>query len=399
MVTSPRTDSSARDLPEPRHKPELDGIRGIAILAVLLSHAGPYIRLDGFVSDFLVHVMVPGWFGVDLFFVLSGFLITGILLRTRRAENYFSSFYMRRFLRIFPIYYCTLTALLVIAHFSPFWHAITPKTLMSRISYYFYLQNCPLFWDYSRMSSRAVGHFWSLAVEEQFYFIWPILIWRLPDKVIFRICCAGLILAPPLRIFLFYKYFGADFGLMQLTTSRMDGLLIGSALAIQSKKGPIPLWWSYSEAAVGGIIISYIALFHRSELISTDKFMPTIGVAGFALLSGALLGFSQRSFSRLLPILNMRWLRLTGKYSYGMYIYHVPLYIATGRIFEMLAGASLPLPTKYALPYIAVLIAVTFVMAKLSFDLFESRILQFKRYFKPEATLTPNHAVPASAND
>ncbi|HEV2276255.1 MAG TPA: acyltransferase, partial [Acidobacteriaceae bacterium] len=229
MTASPPAASPPSALPEPHHKPELDGIRGIAILAVLLSHAAVHIRPDVHVARILIELMIPGWSGVELFFALSGFLITGILLRTKRSPNYFSSFYMRRFLRIFPIYYLTLTLGLIAAVFSPWWHSLMPELEKTRIAFYFYLQNCPLFWNHLQPLSGAFGHFWSLAVEEQFYLVWPILIWLLPEKTVFRICCAGFLLALPLRMLLFAKVFGSNFALMQLTTSRVDGLFIGSA--------------------------------------------------------------------------------------------------------------------------------------------------------------------------
>ena len=170
---------------EPNHKPELDGIRGIALLAVMLSHGGPLIIRGGILSKILVYSMVPGWSGVELFFVLSGFLIAGILLKTKSADNYFSSFYARRFLRIFPIYYLAVTVALLVAGHNSWWNAQLPPLLKTRIAYYFYLQNWPIFWkNHVFIVGNAFGHFWSLAVEEQFYLICPLIIWLLPENAI-----------------------------------------------------------------------------------------------------------------------------------------------------------------------------------------------------------------------
>ena len=368
---------------EPNHKPELDGIRGIALLAVMLSHGGErYILQTSRIAKLFVYAMVPGWSGVELFFVLSGFLITGILIRSKSAENYFSSFYMRRFLRIFPIYYFAITVGMLAAHYNPWWNSMMPPERM-RIAYYFYAQNWPLFWNHGAyMTVSVFGHFWSLAVEEQFYVVWPLVVWLLPEDGILSLCTAGLVIALPLRFYMVHRY-AESLGAMVLTTSRMDGLLIGAILAILLRRGQIPLRWIYLILGAGGALIGYIALFHHTELIATYFYMPTIGVTGFALLAGGLLALSQHPIGWLRRILDARWLRTVGKYSYGMYIYHVPIYLIAEHILVAHLGVLLPLPLPLALLYIAALIAFTFLVAKISYDYFESRILALKIHFKP----------------
>lgn len=368
---------------EPRHQPELDGIRGIALLAVMLSHGGPYIARDTFAGKVFAYAMIPGWSGVELFFVLSGFLITGILLKSKAAENYFSSFYMRRFLRIFPIYYFVLTVGLLIALHNSWWNSMLPPLEKTRIAYYFYLQNWPIFWAQGNFILGAFGHFWSLAVEEQFYLIWPLVVWLLPESGILWLCTAGLVVALPLRIYMVHLY-AEDFTAMALTTSRMDGLLVGAMLAIFLRRGQIPLRRIYLMLATGGILIGYIAAFHHTELIGTYLYMPTIGITGFALMAGGLLALSQHPILWLHRILTMSWLRTTGKYSYGMYIYHIPIYLVFKQILTRHLGISVPMPLYSALLYIAFLIGITFLVAKLSYDYFESKILGLKIYFKPK---------------
>jgi peptidoglycan/LPS O-acetylase OafA/YrhL len=366
---------------EPNHKPELDGIRGIALLAVMLSHGGPYIAQTNKVSKLFVYAMIPGWSGVELFFVLSGFLITGILLKSKTAENYFSSFYARRFLRIFPIYYLVLTVgLVAAAHFS-WWNALLPVAGKTRIAYYFYAQNWPMFWPHHLfLKINGFGHFWSLAVEEQFYVVWPLVIWLLPENAILTICSVGLVVALPLRVLMVHR-FAEDFTAMALTTSRMDGLLVGVILAILLRRGQIPRRWIYLCLGVGAAIIGFIAVFHHNELIATYFYMPTIGITGFSLLSGGLLALSQHRIVWLRYLLEARWLRTVGKYSYGMYIYHIPVYLICTHAMGGRVDATLPL--RWALPYIGFLMAVTFLVAKASYDLFESKILALKRYFRP----------------
>jgi peptidoglycan/LPS O-acetylase OafA/YrhL len=368
---------------EPNHKPELDGIRGIALLAVMLSHGGGrYILQTTFAAKLFAYAMVPGWSGVELFFVLSGFLITGILLKSKTAENYFSSFYARRFLRIFPIYYFVVTAGLLASHYSFWWNAMLPPERM-RIAYYFYAQNWPVFWNHGAYQTVSVfGHFWSLAVEEQFYLVWPLAIWLLSEGWILSLCTAGLVIALPLRFYMVHRY-AESLGAMVLTTSRMDGLLVGVILAILLRRGQIPRRWIYLAMGVGAGIFGYIAVFHHRELIDTQFYMPTLGITAFALLSGGFLALSQHHIVWMHHVLCAGWLRTVGKYSYGMYIYHIPIYLILEHVLGMRFGVEFPMPLRWALLYIGFLIAVTFLVAKISYDLFESKILALKVHFKP----------------
>jgi peptidoglycan/LPS O-acetylase OafA/YrhL len=374
-----------------QRSPELDGIRGIAILAVLLTHCTPLIRPTP-TSHFLISLLTPGWAGVELFLALSGFLITGILLRTKEASNYFRSFYARRFLRIFPIYYLTLSSILLLSTLSPWMRSMLPSSAAQRASYYVYLQNWPVFWTHGFFKYSILGHFWSLAVEEQFYIIWPVLIWLLPERLLRRICLIGLPFALAGRIVLVHQ-FGSDFGVMNLTTSRIDGLLIGCYLAFQSRRGPIPLGWCFSMCGIGCVLIEYVAIVHPSELSATDIYMHTIGVTGFALISGAFVGFSQQRSPLLTKILCARWLGVFGKYSYGMYVYHIPLYL-TAEMATYSLGWPMPMPLQYAIPYGAALIALTFGISRASYVLLEDRILSLKSRFDPK--FAEGQRIPAS---
>ncbi|MHB1937284.1 MAG: acyltransferase family protein [Acidobacteriaceae bacterium] len=383
----------------PNHKPELDGIRGIALLTVMLSHgAGRYIPQTTFAAKLFAYALVPGWSGVELFFVLSGFLITGILLRSKSAENYFSSFYARRFLRIFPIYYFVVTVGLLAAHYNFWWNSVLPPERM-RVAYYFYAQNWPIFWNHSAYQTVSVfGHFWSLAVEEQFYLVWPLVIWLLPEGWILSLCAAGLAIALPLRFYMVHRY-AESLGAMVLTTSRMDGLLVGAMLAILLRRGQIPLRWIYLSLGLGAAILGYIAVFHHRELIDTRFYMPTLGITAFALLSGGFLALSQHRIPRLHHVLCVGWLRTVGKYSYGMYVYHVPLYLILEHILEARFGVVFPLPLRWALPYIATLVGTTFLIAKYSYDCFESKILALKVHFRPRTAATLGPASVAGARE
>ena len=258
-----------------------------------------------------------------------------------------------------------------------------PPLEKTRLAYYLYLQNWPVFWNHANFMPISVfGHFWSLAVEEQFYVVWPLVIWLLPEAGIVWLCAAGLVLALPLRIYMVHLYAG-NFSAMALTTSRMDGLLVGAMLAVLLRRGQITLRWIYLALALGVGLLGYIAAFHHRELVATKVYMPTIGITGFALVMGAFLALSQHPIAWLHRLLTLSWLRTTGKYSYGMYIYHVPIYLAFKHIMTRHFGVPFPMPLHFAVIYIAALIGSTFLIAKVSYDSFESRILAFKIHFKP----------------
>ncbi len=371
-----------------KHIPALDGIRGIAILAVLLTHAEALGDTRTFIQTpalkpFLVS-MTFGWAGVDLFFVLSGFLITGILIQTRTAANRAISFYARRFLRIFPIYYLTLAIVLGGAAEWPWLNAVLQKGWADRASYFVYLQNWSVLWGSDGLRLNILGHFWSLAVEEQFYLVWPVIVWMLPDRAVLKVCIAGALCALMLRIGL-VSYFGPHLWIDILTPCRGEGLLVGSALAVAATRGRISVRAIAGMAAAGaGLVFSIVFLDHR-EFTNTDHgpYMYTIGVSGLALLFGALVASSQYSIPGLTRALNWGWLRSFGKYSYGIYVYHIPVFIVL-EYFLVRRGVIFPVPAAQGALLVATMVAVSFAIAWLSFTLIEGPLLRLKRRFEPK---------------
>ncbi|HEX3662694.1 MAG TPA: acyltransferase [Acidobacteriaceae bacterium] len=377
-----------------KHLPELDGIRGLAILGVLCSHGAGLTGL--FVGpskvDFLFqYCMVPLWGGVDLFFALSGFLITGILLRTRSTPNYFRSFYARRVLRIFPIYYLVLTVTVIAGCFVPAIARQLPPTHLWKAAYFLYLQNWPFFWHGHKIMSGYWGVYWSLAVEEQFYFVWPLLVYYLPARTIFRICIIGFICALPLRILLSALFFGGNFGLAQLTSSRVDALFLGSGTALYMYRfgRPVPLRWIQWALYAGAAIMLYIAAFHHQELVGTSTWILTIGITGYALISGALVALSQHHIPAVQRWLTLRPLRVLGKYSYGIYVYHLLLILSVSAVLRHHREFVSLLSFRDKLMILLVEIGIVLLFARLSYDQFESRFLRLKRYFQPRDTPVP----------
>jgi peptidoglycan/LPS O-acetylase OafA/YrhL len=372
-----------------RHFPELDGIRGLAILGVLCSHgvglSGLFDSAHNSLADKLLrYACVPLWGGVDLFFVLSGFLITGILLRTKASETYFSSFYARRILRIFPIYYLALTLSLVAGHVSASFASLLPAWPSWKVAYFFYVQNWPIFWHGEKIMTGYWGAYWSLAVEEQFYLVWPLVVWLVPEKTIAWICYIGVACALPLRIFLSLHYFGTSFGLAQITSSRVDGLFLGAACAIFMfhQRRNVPIRWIIASGSVGSAIIGYIAAFHHNELVGTQNWMTTLGITGFALISAALVAVSPYHLKSINHVLTLGWLQAAGKYSYGIYVYHLFIFLpirALGNHFGLWGRLDFP---ERILTLLSEIIVV-FLISKISYDLFESRFLLLKEYFSP----------------
>src|SRR6516162_10219634 len=187
---------------------------------VMFRHYGALLDARSLPLHIMRTVSMFGWTGVDLFFVLSGFLITGILLDSREAPNYFSAFYARRVLRIFPVYYFSLLVMyfLVMPHFA---EARTGESTLKTFGYIFYLQN----WF---MPVGFMAHYWSLAVEEQFYLMWPMVVFLFPRHRILPIALGVSVGSTVLRLTLLAMNAPLR-DITENTFTRLDALLLGAA--------------------------------------------------------------------------------------------------------------------------------------------------------------------------
>src|SRR5579884_1024639 len=211
-----------------RRLPGLDALRGVAILVVMLHHSVQIVPLPR-----LQNVAAAGWLGVDLFFVLSGFLITGILLDARDDRRYFRNFYMRRVLRIFPLYYGVLAANLLLVLTLPHLH----RFLHLHAWLWTYTTNIKI--AIANEYPFAIGrmrldHFWTLAVEEHFYLLWPLLVWALNRRALAVVCCLILVASPLLRWAISTP--GHMVAPYVLTPCRMDSLAAGALGAILARR-------------------------------------------------------------------------------------------------------------------------------------------------------------------
>lgn len=321
----------------------------------------------------LGRVLFTGWAGVDLFFVLSGFLITGILLDTSSAANRWTAFYMRRVLRIFPLYYLAIAGMVFVAPLFPALMPYYPSTT-GWISYLAYIQNWYIpVWE---PTHAILAHFWSLGVEEQFYLVWPACVWLIPRKRLAWTCVAGCVIALTLRCAMLRLNMPSDVILMN-TVTRMDALLCGGFCAIAVRDGVMlgriraALPYVLAVVVIGMFLIEVVAREVGSRGIYTLSVGFTLLATGFGslVMYAYLNGGRDTIFARTLS-----WspLRAFGRYSYGIYVYHGIVFFTLNSMFRVRGWL-----------FSGLLILTTFAVATLSFHAFENQFLKLKSRFRP----------------
>ncbi len=373
-----------------RHQPQLDGVRGIAIFAVLLAHGVNFLHvvpLDGSGprwARIALKVGLQGWGGVDLFFVLSGFLITGILLRARENASYYRPFYMRRVLRIFPIYYLFLIVTLVAAWLTKLPALDVPSQARGWLPFFFYAQNWPMFWANWAGIGGLWGIFWSLAVEEQFYILWPALVRCVPVKTMLLVCVAGFVLGLPERVWLMYRV-GVHLGVIQWPLSRLDGLFLGAAIALYAswRDRPVPLRWGGLALGFGAVLFGWIAVSHSQDLLGSGFHLWSAGVTAFALMSAGLVVVTQHGVVWANRLLTLGVLRVAGRLSYGMYVYHLVVYRLVLSVLRRVVFPRFGIEPSLWRMLVVLAVAICAVMgvAELSFRFVETPFLRLKRFF------------------
>jgi peptidoglycan/LPS O-acetylase OafA/YrhL len=373
------------------HIASLDGVRGLAIALVMVSHFAMTAVPGNWLDEVVLDLMLSGWVGVDLFFVLSGFLITGILLDSRDKPHYFRNFYARRTLRIFPLYYAVLFAVLVVPPLV--WPAVRQTDVYSVVD-----AHSPWLWTYTINVAIAVhdswqvagilGHFWTLAVEEQFYLLWPAVVWLSLGRRLKLVCvafiagailvrCGLLVMERPLAGFV-------------LMPARADAFAIGALLAATVRSGidlqrlRRPAWIVLGASAVG-IGLMYLKRHPLNEgAIDVQLVGYTLLALGFAASIALALdhGTGSTIFGR---VFRTSWLRFLGKYSYAMYCVHILVQELLRHVGPGITVNSFPLVAGSILPgvllYSAIAFAITTALALASWNLLEKHCLRLKRYF------------------
>ena len=354
------------------HYPVLDGLRGLAILLVVIYHNFDFTNYFFF-----------GWLGVDLFFVLSGFLITDILLRTLDHPNFLRNFYTRRILRIFPLYYLALFLILIIL---PFF-----KSLRLDLSYYedhqvwlwTYLQN----WLYTfkhPFGSKILLHFWSLAVEEQFYLLWPITILLIKKPKVLFVIAIGLLISVGVTRFVLWNLHLKDFAYANFFLfTRIDGICVGCMLALLIR---IDINYLRRKTALIILILAvfnFLFYFFNNKYSPGSPFLAFVGYTTFAILFGLLVYEGVIGKIKIVEkAFNNRVMKFFGKISYGLYVYHWPVYVLLFPLFKKFFTNQISLsnfPANIASAFCV--IGISIIISVMSYRYFESYFLKLKNKF------------------
>ena len=361
----PAAPAHAQHVALSRHLPALDGLRALAVLAVITQHAW--------------HRVLPGgWIGVDLFFVLSGFLITSLLVDERVSSGAIrlGRFYARRALRLLPALMVAMPLGIVLADVAD--PRRVSETVAEALTSALYVSN---WWVGDLLvPSGFLGHTWSLAVEEQYYLVWPLLLGAMiavagtrgtSRMILVLIACVVVHRALDWR----------GWGLYVRTDTRGDSLLVGAALALAVARGWRPSARSrrLAGAACASALLA-VALFFNTEVTG---WTPMV-LGGFTLVALASAGVVAQAVWDAGPFLTSRALVFTGRRSYGLYLYHYPIV----RTLEVRLGEG---PAC-----LAASLALSFMVACLSYRYLELPFLRLKARVASARTAHPTYATAPS---
>jgi peptidoglycan/LPS O-acetylase OafA/YrhL len=361
--------------------PTLDGLRAIAILLVVPHNLNLIATFSG--TQLVVAALHRGWIGVQLFFVLSGFLITRILLDARDAPDYYRSFFVRRALRIFPLYYAVLLVLFVLL---PALGLVSLESdPMVELSYWAYFSN---WYGPFHHGPEAVSHFWSLAIEEQFYLLWPFVIHRRSAAWVMRLCLAIAAASLLLRVAMLVAGTPTQ-AIYQFLVTRMDALALGGAAAAAFRVPSVASWTlNHRRFLLGASVLSLAAGAAISRgYNSLDPMTLSLGytflAVAFALSVAAGAAADHLGAAGWPRALRWSPLRRIAKYSYAMYVLSVPLHFLVGKPALSALGLASSDSIAVDLAYIVIGTALSFLAAAASFHLLEVHFLKLKDRLAP----------------
>lgn len=369
-----------------RRIPELDGLRAIAVTLVVLWH---YVGIPA--GGALYTFFRPGRSGVDLFFVLSGFLITSILIENRGSANYYSTFYLRRALRILPIY--TVMLALFFAGRQAGWDVKLFGGDFTAWTYVVFLQNFEMvrFADYG---PSFLGVTWSLAVEEQFYLLFPFLVAFVRPSLLPRLLVALIIVAPILRI-ASYWYAGNDWAAYVLMPCRADSLAVGGLIAWAMVDDRATMWLCENKTLIRRACFVLLALAPLLWAVPNKTFALHMAAWGYAYLTwlyGAiLLAVLLHAGAPALRPLRSRLALGVAAVSYALYLIHPPVLVA---VFTWAGRPRSTLDDAEAAGLVAVALLASVVLSAASYFVMERPFLRLGRSVR---FASPRHASPYTA--
>ncbi len=356
-----------------RHITALDGLRGLAVVFLLIFHI---FQLEAEPASGLARIAYRSTricqTGVDLFFVLSGFLITGILHDTKGSSGFFRNFYGRRTVRIFPLYYGVLIVATIILPLL-LGHRVTEA---SPFALWTYTANIP---PTFHVDPPTFGHFWTLAIEEQFYLLWPAVIYAFTRTTAMRVCVGCIIGSIFVRIGLVSNGLSANFFMF----GRLDSLALGGLLALAARGPEGMAGWKPKAIAVLTALTVLVSPLYVMKTGSHEAWLQVVKYTLLAGIYGAVLVLAILSTRTSLigRFFNLPALRSLGKYSYGIYVFH-PFFIdmfTTMRAHDATGRLETPIAIAFRIVTVVVL---SIVAAWLSFHLYEKRFLKLKRFFE-----------------
>jgi len=366
---------------------ELDGFRAAAVLIVLLHHFvyGWHLPPDAisWMPRIVTGIISHGWLGVDLFFILSGFLITGILLDSRESKHYFRNFYVRRVLRILPLYF-TCILVMSLAYHGAATYFVLSLLFLANFAYYFHAK-----------VPHGPDVFWSLAVEEHFYLIWPLLVRFLSRVSLFVLTLIMVFGTPILRGVCAYRGMDAELEIYYYSFFRFDGLALGAILAlwVRSRYYSRESAWKLAGFLVGfSLLVTAIGWPYgimQTKTVASAALRYT--QAQFVFAAAMALALAYRGTAAT-SILRSRFARFTAGLSYCIYLIHSAL----GDAYYWLLG-SMQFNDVDRFGGVGALVirslvigTVTFGLAVLSKKFLEDPFLRLKRYFSyPDSVKTP----------
>ena len=341
----------------PSYIPELQGLRGLAVLAVIFYHCQP--RLEG---TWIYSASLWGWAGVNLFFVLSGFLITSILLGSKQKPHYFRNFYMRRVLRIWPVYVLVLVVVYLNAPWfigPGVWTAVKTAPWWA---YIFFVQNL-----FHLALPPALGPTWSLAIEEQFYFLWAPLVRVLRRPWMMAAAAFGALAASSIFGFCHFAWMTATSTLIHL-----DGIAMGSLLALGIHLLALSrrtwLWLGLGGMAGG---VASVATFAAGTALLNTALAVTFGGGVLAAIA------STGARNPLNVVLRRGPLAFYGRISYGLYMTHIMVFIYFGWFDRRMDHYGI----AGNLAVVGFRLVASTIAASALWYGFESQVLKLKRFF------------------